>query len=65
MKKMQNCTLGSLFGKVDLFIQQLGMSAHYSSLSRGVIDTRDVLYFLSVIILFLSATKLVLASRKW
>ena len=55
----------SLFGKVDLFIQQLGMSAHYASLSRGVIDTRDVLYFLSVIVLFLSATKLVLASRKW
>ena len=55
----------SLFGRVDLFIQQLGMNAHYSSLSRGVIDTRDVLYFLSVIALFLSATKLVLASRKW
>ena len=55
----------SLFGKVDLFIQQLGMSAHYGSLSRGVIDTRDVLYFLSVIAIFLSATKLVLASRKW
>ena len=55
----------SLFGKVDLFIQQLGMSAHYSSLSRGVVDTRDVLYFFSVIALFLSATKLVLASRKW
>ena len=55
----------SLFGKVDLFIQQLGMNAHYSSLSRGVVDTRDVLYFLSVIALFLSATKLVLASRKW
>jgi ABC-2 type transport system permease protein len=41
------------------------MNAHYSSLSRGVIDTRDVLYFLSVIALFLSATKLVLSSRKW
>ena len=55
----------SLFGKVDLFIQQLGMNAHYGSLSRGVIDTRDVLYFFSVIVIFLSATKLVLASRKW
>ena len=55
----------SLFGRVDLFIQQLGMNAHYSSLSRGVVDTRDVLYFLSVIAVFLSATKLVLSSRKW
>ena len=55
----------SLFGKIDLFIQQLGMSAHYSSMSRGVIDTRDLIYFLSVIALFLSLTKLTLSSRKW
>lgn len=54
----------SLFGKVDLFIQQLGMAAHYSSLSRGVIDTRDLLYFLGVIALFLCLTKSSLASRK-
>jgi ABC-2 type transport system permease protein len=55
----------ALFGKVDLFIQHLGMSSHYSSLSRGVIDTRDILYFVSLIVLFLSMTKLVLSSRKW
>lgn len=55
----------SLFGRIDLFIMQLGMAAHYSSLSRGVIDTRDLLYFLSVMALFLSFTKLTLASRKW
>lgn len=55
----------ALFGKIDLFIQQLGMSAHYSSMSRGVIDTRDLLYFISVIVLFLSLTKLTLSSRKW
>ena len=55
----------SLFGPIDLFIQRLGMAAHYSSISRGVVDTRDILYFLSVMALFLSATKLVLASRKW
>lgn len=55
----------SLFGHIDLFIQQLGMAAHYSSISRGVVDTRDVLYFLSVMVLFLSMTKLVMSSRKW
>jgi len=55
----------SLFGNIDLFIKQLGMSAHYSSLSRGVVDTRDVLYFLSIIVLFLSMTKLKISSRKW
>ncbi len=55
----------SLFGPIDLFIRNLGIATHYSSISRGVVDTRDVLYFLSVIALFLSLTKLSLASRKW
>lgn len=54
-----------LFGSVDLFIKSLGISAHYSSLSRGVVDTRDVIYFLSTIVLFLYLTNFVLARRKW
>lgn len=52
-------------GSFDLFIQQLGIEAHYKSVSRGVIDTRDLIYFLSVITLFLSLTKLSLSSRNW
>jgi ABC-2 type transport system permease protein len=40
----------------DYYLQQLGMSAHYRSLSRGVIDVRDVVYFLSVIVFFLFIT---------
>lgn len=55
----------SLFGSIDLFIKQLGIAAHYNSMSRGVIDTRDILYFLSIIALFIGLTKLALASRKW
>ncbi len=55
----------SLFGPIDLFIQRLGMAAHYSSISRGVVDTRDILYFLGVMAIFLSMTKLVLAKRQW
>ncbi|MDD7887793.1 gliding motility-associated ABC transporter permease subunit GldF [Flavivirga sp. 57AJ16] len=39
------------------FIEQLGMSVHYKSMSRGVLDTRDILYFLSVAIFFLMLTK--------
>jgi ABC-2 type transport system permease protein len=54
-----------LFGKYDLFIKSLGISAHYASMSRGVIDTRDVIYFLSVIVLFIMLAKISLASRKW
>jgi ABC-2 type transport system permease protein len=47
------------------FIQQLGMDEHYNSMSRGVLDTRDLLYFLGLIALFLNGTKMVLESRKW
>lgn len=52
-------------GKADLFVKSLGMNHHYSSISRGVVDTRDVLYFLSVTALFLMMTRLMLQSRKW
>lgn len=54
-----------LFGRFDLFIQNLGMQSHYISMSRGVIDTRDVFYSFSVIFLFLTLTHLSLGSRKW
>ncbi|MFN3557549.1 MAG: gliding motility-associated ABC transporter permease subunit GldF [Bacteroidales bacterium] len=54
-----------LFGNFDLFIRNLGIYAHYTSISRGVIDSRDVLYFLSITALFLLLTKIKLESRKW
>lgn len=54
-----------LFGSGDLFVKGLGMMDHYESISRGVIDTRDVLYFASVMALFLMATRMVLQSRMW
>jgi ABC-2 type transport system permease protein len=54
-----------LFGVLDSLILKLGMNEHYISMSRGVIDTRDVLYFGSLSGLFLMFTKIVLESRKW
>lgn len=54
-----------LLGDGGLLVKTLGMRHHYESISRGVIDTRDILYYLSVIALFLMATRLVLQSRKW
>ncbi len=54
-----------LFGSFDLFVKSIGMSHHYSSISRGVIDTRDVLYFLSIISFFTLLSKVSLQSRKW
>ena len=54
-----------LFGSGDLFVKGLGMMDHYESISRGVVDTRDVLYFASIMALFLMGTRLVLQSRMW
>ncbi|MCA0430211.1 MAG: gliding motility-associated ABC transporter permease subunit GldF [Bacteroidetes bacterium] len=53
------------FGKYDAFVKALGINEHYVSMSRGVLDTRDVIYFISVIAIFNLLTKLVLESRKW
>jgi ABC-2 type transport system permease protein len=52
-------------GDVSLWISWLGISAHYHSLSKGLLDSRDMLYFLVVIALLLQATKLKLQSRNW
>ncbi len=46
------------------FISAFGMQDHFKSMSRGVIDTRDVLYFLSITVLFLSFTVFNLKSVK-
>lgn len=44
-------------GNADYYIEMPGIDFHYKSISRGVIDTRDIIYFLSVIFLFLFATQ--------
>jgi ABC-2 type transport system permease protein len=54
-----------LSGKIGLAIQSIGINAHYSSISRGVIDTRDLVYFISISLFFILLTKISLESRKW
>src|ERR1700752_614171 len=54
-----------LAGKLESFFYNLGISTHYASLSRGVIDTRDVLYFFSLAAFFILLTRFVLEKRKW
>lgn len=39
-------------GNSDYFLELLGMDYHYTSMSKGLLDTRDMVYFLSVIVLF-------------
>ena len=52
-------------GRADLFVKSLGMRHHFESISRGVIDSRDVIYYLSVMVVFVLFTRIVLQSRKW
>jgi len=47
----------------DYFISMLGIDFHYRSISRGVIDTRDLVYFLTVILFFLLFTNKNLLTR--
>jgi ABC-2 type transport system permease protein len=48
--------LPGLEGGMDYYIEMAGIDFHYSSISRGVIDSRDIIYFLSVILLLLTIT---------
>jgi len=52
-------------GSLSSIIYAMGINAHYISMSRGVVDSRDLIYFLSLITLFIFLTRLVLESRKW
>ena len=56
--------IAPLSGKA-ISIVNMGIEAHYKSISRGVIDTRDVVYFIGVSALFHIGTKAKLQSRKW
>jgi ABC-2 type transport system permease protein len=51
-------------GNLDSFIDSLGIASHYDAMSKGAIDTRDLVYFFSVIILFLSLTHTIISSKK-
>ncbi len=48
---------------IDFPIETLGMKAHFDSVARGVLDTRDIVYFLSIAALFISFTVLKLKKR--
>lgn len=43
----------------------LGINEHYQSISRGVLDTRDLVYFITFVLLFFGLTHLVIGGRRW
>jgi ABC-2 type transport system permease protein len=51
--------------KIDEFVIGLGINEHYKSMSRGVIDLRDIIYFIAVVVVFNEGTRIVLLSRNW
>ncbi|MFY7670756.1 gliding motility-associated ABC transporter permease subunit GldF [Tenacibaculum sp. MEBiC06402] len=49
--------IANLLGSSDFYVRQFGFNEHFKSISRGVIDTRDIIYFISVTFFFLFVTK--------
>jgi ABC-2 type transport system permease protein len=54
----------ALAGGADYYLEMLGIDYHYRSISRGVVDSRDIIYFISVIAFFLFFTQHNLIKRK-
>ncbi|NNC82386.1 MAG: gliding motility-associated ABC transporter permease subunit GldF [Flavobacteriales bacterium] len=54
-----------LLGPLDSLMLDLGINEHYRSMSRGVVDSRDVLYFLGLCTVFLLLTKTSVESHRW
>ena len=55
--------LPSFTNGTDYYIEMIGIDFHYRSISRGLIDTRNIIYFLSVIFLFFTITNRNLLKR--
>lgn len=58
--------IGSLFtnGNTSLYLKNIGIHAHYQSMSRGVLDSRDMLYMIITTVLFLLGAKTALTRKK-
>ncbi len=55
---------GNFTGTLGTILSYLSLSSHYESITRGVIDSKDLLYFASLILLFMIATEMTLSKRK-
>ncbi len=50
---------------ISSVLVQFGIEEHYQSISRGVVDSRDLLYFVGVSIVFLALTKMAITKKRW
>jgi len=54
-----------VWGQSSTILEQMGILYHYNAMSKGLLDTRDIIYFISVIVLMLLITRIILGSRRW
>jgi ABC-2 type transport system permease protein len=54
-----------MLASIAMGVKQVGILYHYETLSKGLIDSRDVIYFISVTALLLLFTKTILSARTW
>lgn len=54
-----------VWGSGSNLLDQLGLLYHYSALSKGLIDARNVVYLLSLTVAMLLLTQVIVSSRKW
>lgn len=47
------------------FLNYVGIGSHFENIGRGVVDSRDIIYYFSVIVIFLYLNKLSIESRHW
>jgi ABC-2 type transport system permease protein len=55
----------NIWGRFSVTLEELGILYHYNYMSKGLIDIRNIIYFISLISIMLMLTKLKLSSRKW
>ncbi len=53
-----------VWSDLSIFLSELSLEYHYNALSRGLLDSRDIIYFLSVNVFFLILTKLIIEWRR-
>lgn len=57
-------TIDALSTGAGYYLSLLGIEHHYQNISKGYIDTRDVVYFITVVVLFLKLTSLRIKNHK-
>jgi ABC-2 type transport system permease protein len=61
-----SAALGEFVGEgLESVVTYLPIFDHYQDMVRGIIDTKDIIYYLSVIALFLFLSTRVVESRRW